>query len=319
MMKKDRRYLGRRKHITLKEKNRNRYYQKQDEYSEKNRQRYHQNKEIQTKKIECECGGHYGNGHKLRHFKTKKHQAYLQQKDHIISKTKYYFYITLYMTANLENIDKFSHLGLRRRPTYEEVIGLLDENKTITGKSPNRDATFFKSSPEGSYFDGVDAMEQLKEEEGRMLLRQMSGILLRPNARTAGRTFHTTRFQQLPSTSPVIAQPSQSMDVEEEPPNQPTQAPPSSRMTQASQMNLELEQRRSQAMKRKEETTMNHRGEVFKQSKPTIAEQLLNIQPPRVIPENVPKFSSGDEALKKPERNSINIFKSSSNGCIQQT
>ena len=45
-------------------------------------------------------------------------------------------------TAKLENINKFSKLGLRRRPTYEEIIGLLDENKTITGKLPNRDATF---------------------------------------------------------------------------------------------------------------------------------------------------------------------------------
>ena len=141
-------------------------------------------------------------------------------------------------------------------------------------------------------------MEQLKEEQGRLLLRQMSEVLLRQNARTAGRTFHTARFQQLPTTSPVIAQPSQSMDVDEEAPNQPTQQPPSTRMQQASQMNAELEQRRSQAMKRREETAMNHRGEVFKQAKPTLAQQILNIQPPRVVPENIPIFSSGDEALQ---------------------
>ena len=66
-------------------KNRNRYYQKHDEYKEKNRQRYNQNKEKYTKKVECECGGHYENSHKLRHFKTKKHRAYLQQKDYINS------------------------------------------------------------------------------------------------------------------------------------------------------------------------------------------------------------------------------------------
>ena len=49
----------------------------------------------------------------------------------------------------------------------------------ITGKLPNRDATMFKSSPEGSMFDGADGMEQLREEQGRLLLRQMSDILLR--------------------------------------------------------------------------------------------------------------------------------------------
>ena len=34
-------------------------------------------------------------------------------------------------------------------------------------------------------------------------------------------------------------------------------------------------------MKRREETAMNHRGEVFKQSKPTIPEQIHHINPPR--------------------------------------
>ena len=199
----------------------------------------------------------------------------------------------------MAKVDRYSIYGLKRRPTYEEVVGIIDEsNEKITGKLPDRSATMFKSSPEGSFFDGVDAMEQLKEEQGRLLLRQMSEVLLRQNARTAGRTFHTARFQQLPSTSPVIRQPSQSMDVDEEAPNQPTQQPPSTRMQQASQMNAELEQRRSQAMKRREETAMNHRGEVFKQSKPTLAQQILNIQPPRTVPENIPIFSSGDDDLQ---------------------
>ena len=199
----------------------------------------------------------------------------------------------------MAKVDRYSIYGLKRRPTYDEVIGIIDEsNEKITGKLPNRDATFFKSSPEGFFFDGADSMEQLKEEQGRLLLRQMSEVLLRQYARTAGKTFHTARFQQLPSTSPVIAQPSQSMDVEEELPNQPTQAPPSTRLQQASQMNAELEQRRNQAMKRKEDTAMNHRGEVFKQAKPTLAEQLLNIQPPRVAPQFFPIATDTDDDLQ---------------------
>ena len=203
-------------------------------------------------------------------------------------------------TAKLENINKFSKLGLRRRPTYEEIIGLLDENKTITGKLPNRDATFFRNSPEGSFFDGPNYLEELKDEQERLLLRQMNEMLLRRNVRTAGRTFHTERFRSLPLQSPTIAQAPMQVDEEGIPqtPQQPSQPLPSTRLAQGTRLHAELEQRRTQATKRKEETAMTHRGEVFKQVKPTLAEQMLNIQPPRTVPENIPIFSSGDDDLQ---------------------
>ena len=161
---------------------------------------------------------------------------------------------------------------------------MIDDNDKITGNLPNRDATMFRNSPEGSYFDGVDAMEQLREEQGRLLLRQMSDLLLRQNVRTAGKTFHAERTRRLPLQSPVISQPSQPMNVEEETPvqvAQPTPTAPSSSTTQASQLNAELSDRGNKATKRKEETAMNHRGEVFKQSKPTIAQKIHQINPPR--------------------------------------
>ena len=184
-------------------------------------------------------------------------------------------------TAVIENVNKMSKYGLRRKPTYEEITNLISENEKLTGTLPNRDATFFRNSPEGSIFDGADAMEQLKEEQGRLLLRQMSDILLRQNVRTAGRTYHTERLQQLPTTSPVIAQPTQRMNVDEELTTQTTPTVPSSSTQQASQLNAELTQRANTTMKRREETAMNHRGEVFKQSKPTIPEQIHHINPPR--------------------------------------
>ena len=184
-------------------------------------------------------------------------------------------------TAVIENVNKMSKYGLRRKPTYEEITNLISENEKLTGTLPNRDATFFRNSPEGSIFDGADAMEQLKEEQGRLLLRQMSDILLRQNVRTAGRTYHTERLQQLPTQSPVIAQPTQPMNVDEELTTQTTPTVPSSSTQQASQLNAELTQRANTTMKRREETAMNHRGEVFKQSKPTIPEQIHHINPPR--------------------------------------
>ena len=184
-------------------------------------------------------------------------------------------------TAVIENVNKMSKYGLRRRPTYEEITNLISENEKLTGALPNRDATFFRNSPEGSIFDGADAMEQLREEQGKILLRQMSEILLRQNVRTAGRTYHTERLQQLPLQSPVIAQPTQPMNVDEELTTQTTPTVPTSSTQQASQLNAEITQRGDRAMKRKEETAMNHRGEVFKQNKPTITEQIHHINPPR--------------------------------------
>ena len=184
-------------------------------------------------------------------------------------------------TALIDNVNKMSKYGLRRKPTYAEIIGMLDDDEKITGKLPNRDATFFKSSPEGSFFDGSDAMEQLREEQGKLLLRQMNDILLRQNVRTAGRTYHTERLQQLPLQSPVIAQPTQPMNVDEELTTQTTPTVPTSSTQQASQLNAEITQRGDGAMKRREETAMNHRGEVFEQSKPTIPEQIHHINPPR--------------------------------------
>ena len=46
-------------------------------------------------------------------------------------------------TATIENVNKMSKYGLKRRPTYDEIANLISENDLITGKLPNRDATFF--------------------------------------------------------------------------------------------------------------------------------------------------------------------------------
>ena len=68
-------------------------------------------------------------------------------------------------TATLENVNPDSKYGLKRRPTYDEIAKLIGENKTITVTLPNRDATQFKASQEGSFFDGMDSLEIFKEED----------------------------------------------------------------------------------------------------------------------------------------------------------
>ena len=37
----------------------------------------------------------------------------------------------------IDNVNKMSKYGLRREPTYDEIIGILDDSEKITGKLPN--------------------------------------------------------------------------------------------------------------------------------------------------------------------------------------
>ena len=116
-------------------------------------------------------------------------------------------------TATLENVNKFDYLGLRRRPTYNEIIGLIKENEILTGELPNRDATFFKASNEGSFFDGMDSLEVLKEQQQRILQRQVQDLLLRQTVRQNGGTFHLERHRQsaLGTSSSAEVQPDRDM------------------------------------------------------------------------------------------------------------
>ena len=97
-------------------------------------------------------------------------------------------------TAVLENINPYSKYGLTRRPTYDEIIGLIGENETLTGQLPDRTATRFKASQEGSFFDGMDSLELLKEQQNRIHEQQMRELIMRQNL--GGATFNVARLQQ---------------------------------------------------------------------------------------------------------------------------
>ena len=104
-------------------------------------------------------------------------------------------------TATLELINPYSRLGLKRRPTYDEVINLINENETITGQLPDRTATLYKASPEGSFFDGTDALELMKEQQNRISQRQLQELLLKQNTTLNGLTYHLERHRQQSSSS----------------------------------------------------------------------------------------------------------------------
>ena len=98
-------------------------------------------------------------------------------------------------TAKLELINPYSKYGLKRRPTYAEIAGLIYENQELVGQLPDRDATFFKITPQGSFFDGMDNMEILKEQQNRINNRQMRDLVLRQQASQGG-TYNLDRHQQ---------------------------------------------------------------------------------------------------------------------------
>ena len=144
-------------------------------------------------------------------------------------------------TAILENHNKYSYLGLRRRPTYNEIINLIGENETLTGTLPDRTATQFKQSQEGSFFDGLDHLEILKEEQNRIQERQLRELMLRRNL--GGRTYHAERFRQ---------------QVGENTPPQPeTPNNEDDGMTNA-QMQTELERRATDYANRQQQTGQAH-------------------------------------------------------------
>ena len=171
-------------------------------------------------------------------------------------------------TAVLENVNKFSYLGLRRRPTYNEIIGLIKENETLTGELPNRDATFFKASNEGSFFDGLDSLEVLKEQQQRILQRQMQDLLLRQNVRQNGGTFHVERHRQnTPSSSSSSSTPiSVGSDFG---------------TLRVAGMQTELQERARQAMSRQQQTGGAHAEQTSQQARlPTLDSFLSGIASP---------------------------------------
>ena len=172
-------------------------------------------------------------------------------------------------TAVLENVNKFSYLGLRRRPTYNEIIGLIKENETLTGQLPNRDATFFKASNEGSFFDGLDSLEVLKEQQQRILQRQMQDLLLRQNVRQNGGTFHVERHRQnTPSSSSSSS-------------STPINVGSDFGTLRVAGMQTELQERARQSMSRQQQTGGAHAEQTSQQARlPTLDSFLSGITSP---------------------------------------
>ena len=98
--------------------------------------------------------------------------------------------------TKFENKNPYSKFGLRRRPTFNEILGLIKEDQTALKPFPDIRATKFRNSPEGSFFDGADSIELLQEQQNRILDRQMREAIMRQEAQRNGSTSHLERHRQ---------------------------------------------------------------------------------------------------------------------------
>ena len=93
-------------------------------------------------------------------------------------------------TARFELINPYQKYGLKREPTFNEILGLISEDQQLLRPFPDRTATQFRNSPQGSFFDGADSIELLKEQQNRVLDRQMRQMMLQKQSRENGQTYH---------------------------------------------------------------------------------------------------------------------------------
>ena len=172
-------------------------------------------------------------------------------------------------TATLELVNPYSKFGFKRRPTYDEIIGLINENETITGQLPDRTATLYKASPEGSFFDGTDALELLKEQQNRILQRQMQDLLLRQTVRSNGGTFNLERQRQnTPSSSSSSS-------------STPINVGSDFGTLRVAGMQTELQERARQSMSRQQQTGEAHAEQTSQQARlPTLDSFLSGITSP---------------------------------------
>ena len=164
-------------------------------------------------------------------------------------------------TATLELVNPYSKYGFKRRPTYNEIIGLINENETITGQLPDRTATLYKASPEGSFFDGTDALELMKEQQNRISQRQLQELLLKQNTTLRGLTYNLERLRQSSSSSSSSSTP---MAIGED------------RGTLSAQVQADLQQRQQQLRDRQQQTGEAQARELSSQSRLPVLQGFIS-------------------------------------------
>jgi len=79
--------------------------------------------------------------------------------------------------------------GLRKRPTYNELIEQAENSDDIIKKYPDRRATFMRNHPYLTTLDGENFMEALNMQQNNMIRSQQKDLLIRDYA-SANETSH---------------------------------------------------------------------------------------------------------------------------------
>ena len=153
---------------------------------------------------------------------------------------------------------------MKRKPTFNEILGLLSEDQTLLRPFPDRTATQFRNSPQGSFFDGSDHVELLKEQQNRVLDRQMREMILRRQAQQNGGTFHVDRHNDNFSSGESVSDSGMMT---------PSEASSSQIMYHAD-LQRGLEERARQETQRRQEVRQRH-GEAVNRLNDTLTRNML--------------------------------------------
>ena len=167
-------------------------------------------------------------------------------------------------TAKFELVNPYQKYGLKRKPTFIEILGLLSEDQTLLRPFPDRTATQFRNSPQGSFFDGSDHVELLKEQQNRVLDRQMREMILRRQAQQNGGTFHVDRHNDNFSSGESVSDSGMMT---------PSEASSSQIMYHAD-LQRGLEERARQETQRRQEVRQRH-GEAVNRLNDTLTRNML--------------------------------------------
>ena len=189
-------------------------------------------------------------------------------------------------TARFELVNPYQKYGLKRKPTFNEILGLLSEDQTLLRPFPDRTAIQFRNSPQGSFFDGSDHVELLKEQQNRVLDRQMREMILRRQAQQNGGTFHVDRHNDNFSSGESVSDSGMMT---------PSEASSSQIMYHAD-LQRGLEERARQETQRRQEVRQRH-GEAVNRLNDTLTRNMLRsgFNDLRGMPETEPLQTDASE------------------------
>ena len=76
--------------------------------------------------------------------------------------------------------------GLRRKPTYNELIGEVENSDDIIKNYPDRRASFMRNHPYLTTLDGENFMEAMNMQQNNMIRSQQKDLLIRDYATQNG-------------------------------------------------------------------------------------------------------------------------------------